>query len=51
MVCCISPSEAYFQETLSTLKFAQRAKRVRNKVQTRSVWRSAFGLHQAPGLE
>ena len=50
MVCCVSPSEASFQETLSTLKFAQRAKRVRNKVQTRS-WRLAACVWSASRLE
>lgn len=31
MIACISPSNMVFGETLSTLKFAQRAKLIKNK--------------------
>lgn len=31
MIACVSPSEAHLSETLDTLKFAQRARRIRNK--------------------
>ncbi|ORX49840.1 hypothetical protein DM01DRAFT_1272729, partial [Hesseltinella vesiculosa] len=32
MMACVSPAEANFAETLSTLKYANRAKNIRNKV-------------------
>jgi len=31
MICCVSPSELYARETMSTLNFARRAKNVKNK--------------------
>lgn len=32
MIACVSPSDRDFVETLSTLKYANRAKNIRNKV-------------------
>lgn len=32
MIACVSPSDVDFQETLSTLKYADRAKNIKNKV-------------------
>ena len=32
MLCCVSPAAASYEETLSSLRFAERAKRVRNAV-------------------
>lgn len=31
MIACVSPSEAYFDETLSTLNYAARTMNIRNK--------------------
>ena len=31
MVCAIRPSSAYYEETLHTLKYADRAKAIKNK--------------------
>ena len=31
MIACISPSDTNFEETLSTLRYADRAKRIKNQ--------------------
>ncbi|XP_046801536.1 kinesin-like protein KIF21B [Lucilia cuprina] len=33
MIACISPSDCDFMETLNTLKYANRARNIKNKVQ------------------
>jgi len=33
MIACISPSDCDFVETLNTLKYANRARNIKNKVQ------------------
>lgn len=32
MIACVSPSDRDFMETLNTLKYANRAKNIRNKI-------------------
>ena len=38
MIACVSPSDRDFMETLNTLKYANRARNIRNKV----IWRVFF---------
>lgn len=40
MVACISPCDAHYEETLGTLRYAERAKRVR----TRAIANAHRGL-------
>lgn len=31
MIACVSPAESNYEETLSTLKYADRARKIKNK--------------------
>lgn len=31
MICAIRPGDAYYEETLATLRYADRAKKIKNK--------------------
>lgn len=37
MVACVSPSDSDFVETLNTLKYANRAKNIKNKVRAAHI--------------
>ena len=43
MIACVSPSDRDFMETLNTLKYANRARNIKNKVGEKSAFGTSSG--------
>ena len=54
MLACVSPCDAHYEETLGTLRYAERAKRVRTRAIAnahRGTTRGGAGLDQGALVE
>ena len=49
MLACVSPCDAHYEETLGTLRYAERAKRVRTTATARNSQEGAGGVSRLEG--